>query len=67
MLFAGHDTTAAALTLMMRYLKQEPWILQKLRDEQKQVSLLTPSGCSQIGLDQPQFLDQVSYSSICWC
>lgn len=40
MLFAGHDTTASALTLMMRYLKQEPRVLQKVRDEQHQV---TPS------------------------
>lgn len=38
LLFAGHDTTAATLTLMLRYLKQEPAVLQKLRDEQKQVS-----------------------------
>lgn len=38
MLFAGHDTTAAALTLMMRYLKQEPRVLQKVRDEQNQVT-----------------------------
>jgi len=38
LLFAGHDTTAATLTLMLRYLKQEPTVLQKLCDEQKQVS-----------------------------
>ena len=37
LLFAGHDTTAATLTLMLRYLKEEPTVLQKLRDEQKQV------------------------------
>ncbi|DBA99082.1 hypothetical protein WJX77_010814 [Trebouxia sp. C0004] len=37
LLFAGHDTTAATLTLLLRYLKEEPTVLQKLRDEQKQV------------------------------
>lgn len=40
MLFAGHDTTAASLTLMLRYLKQEPQVLQKVRDEQQQVNPL---------------------------
>ena len=42
MLFAGHDTTASALTLMMLYLKQEPRVLQKVRDEQHQVTYPRP-------------------------
>lgn len=37
LLFAGHDTSAAALTMMLRYLKLEPRVLQQLRNEQLQV------------------------------
>ncbi|DBB10930.1 hypothetical protein WJX82_007943 [Trebouxia sp. C0006] len=38
LLFAGHDTSASALTLLLRYLKQEPEVLEKLREEQRQVT-----------------------------
>lgn len=41
LLFAGHDTSASALTLLLRYLKQEPEVLEKLREEQRQVELYT--------------------------
>ncbi len=41
LLFAGHDTSASALTLLLRYLKQEPQVLEKLREEQRQVELYT--------------------------
>ncbi len=37
LLFAGHDTSASALTLLLRYLTQQPEVLQKLREEQRQV------------------------------
>ena len=37
LLFAGHDTSAAALTMLLSYLKQEPQVLAKLRQEQKEV------------------------------
>ncbi len=37
LLFAGHDTSASALTLLLRYLKQEPEVLGKLREEQRKV------------------------------
>lgn len=37
LLFAGYDTSAAALTMMLRYLKLEPRVLQQLRNEQLQV------------------------------
>ena len=49
MLFAGHDTTASALTLMMRYLKQEPGVLQKIRHEQHQVTPSRPKTNSKKG------------------
>lgn len=50
MLFAGHDTTAAALTLMLRYLKQEPTVLTKLRHEQNEASLLLQQTANSKGL-----------------
>ncbi|DBA96280.1 TPA: hypothetical protein ACH3X3_002462 [Trebouxia sp. C0006] len=37
LLFAAHDTTASALTMLLRYLKEQPNVLQKLRAEQRQV------------------------------
>ncbi len=46
MLFAGHDTSASALTLALLYLKQQPGALQKLRQEQRQVRSL-PLACCQ--------------------
>ncbi len=46
MLFAGHDTSASALTLALLYLKQQPDALQKLREEQCQVRSL-PLACCQ--------------------
>ena len=46
LLFAGHDTSAAAITLAVRHLKLQPQVLQKLRQEQQQVGKLTglPAG-----------------------
>ena len=41
MLFTGHDTTAVSLALMMRYLKVDPGHLQRVCDEQQQVTLQT--------------------------
>lgn len=40
LLFAGHDTSATAITLAVRHLKLQPHVLCKLREEQQQV------GCS---------------------
>lgn len=37
LLFAGHDTSATAITLAVRHLKLLPHVLQKLRQEQQQV------------------------------
>ena len=37
LLFAGHDTSAAAITLAVRDLKLQPHLLHKLRQEQQQV------------------------------
>jgi len=39
LLFAAHDTTASALTMLLRYLKEQPDVLQKLRAEQRQVGI----------------------------
>lgn len=38
LLFAGHDTSASAIMLAMRHLKLQPHILNRLREEQQQVS-----------------------------
>ena len=38
MLFAGHDTSASAIILAMRHLKLQPHILQRLREEQQEVT-----------------------------
>lgn len=40
MLFAGHDTSASAIMLAMRHLKLQPQILQRLRQEQQEVSAM---------------------------
>ncbi|KAL3141117.1 hypothetical protein ABBQ38_003470 [Trebouxia sp. C0009 RCD-2024] len=37
LLFTAHDTVASTLALMLRFLKQNPEALQKLRAEQRQV------------------------------
>ena len=37
LLFAGHDTSASALAVLMRFLKLYPDALHKLREEQIQV------------------------------
>lgn len=42
LLFTAHDTVASTLALMLRFLKQNPEALQKLRAEQRQVSNLRP-------------------------
>jgi len=36
--FAGHDSSASALSMLLHYLKKEPWVMDKLRQEQTQVS-----------------------------
>ena len=40
LLFAGHDTSATAITLAVRHLCLQPHVLQKLRQEQQQVGKL---------------------------
>lgn len=47
LLFAAHDTVASTLALLLRFLKQTPEALQKLRAEQRQVTnpLLAPIKC----------------------
>lgn len=35
--FSGHDSSASALSMLLHYLKKEPWVLEKLRQEQTQV------------------------------
>ena len=40
LVFAGHDTSASSLSMMLHYLKKEPWVLEKLRAEQRQVNCL---------------------------
>lgn len=42
LVFAGHDTSASALTMLLSYLKQEPQVLHKLRQEQKEVGATYP-------------------------
>lgn len=42
LLFAGHDTSASALTMLLKYLKMEPRVLEQLRQEQQQVCLNCP-------------------------
>ena len=42
LLFTAHDTVASTLALMLRFLKQNPEALQKLRAEQRQVSKPPP-------------------------
>lgn len=37
LLFAGHDTSASAIMLAVRHLKQHPQVLHKLRQEQQEV------------------------------
>ena len=37
LLFAGHDTSASTLMLLLRFFQQEPATLRRLRDEQQQV------------------------------
>ena len=39
LLFAGHDTSASVMVMLLRYLKLCPGVLQKLREEQRQVLL----------------------------
>ena len=39
LLFAAHDTTASALAMLLRYLKEQPAVLQQLRAEQQQVGI----------------------------
>ena len=39
LLFAGHDTSASVMVMLLRYLKLYPGVLQKLREEQRQVLL----------------------------
>ena len=39
LLFAGHDTSATAITLAVRHLKLHPHVLSKLRQEQQQVGI----------------------------
>lgn len=39
LLFAAHDTTASALAMLLRYLKEQPEVLQQLRAEQQQVGI----------------------------
>ena len=38
LLFTAHDTVASTLALLLRFLKQTPEALQKLRAEQRQVT-----------------------------
>ena len=38
---AAHETTASTIILMLLRIKQSPHVLDALRSEQKQVSLLT--------------------------
>ena len=37
LLFAGHDTSASTLFMLLRFLKLRPETLQKLREEQSKV------------------------------
>ena len=39
LLFAGHDTSASVMVMLLRYLKLYPGVLQKLREEQSKVVL----------------------------
>ena len=60
LLFAAHDTVASTMALLLRFLKHNPEALQKLRAEQRQVTILpaplshasltaecTPKSCAQ--------------------
>ncbi len=38
LVFAGHDSSASALSMLLHYLKKEAWAVDKLRQEQTQVS-----------------------------
>ena len=37
LVFAGHDSSASALSMLLHYLKKEPWVMDKLRQEQSEV------------------------------
>ena len=37
LLFAGHDTSASVLMMLLRFMKLYPETLQKLREEQRKV------------------------------
>ena len=37
LLFAGHDTSASVMVMLLRYLKLYPEVLKKLREEQRKV------------------------------
>ena len=39
LLFACHDPTASALAMLLRFLKEQPEVLQRLRAEQRQVGV----------------------------
>lgn len=47
LLFAGHDTSASVLMLLLRFLKLYPQTLHKLREEQSMVLTTHSMKCMQ--------------------
>lgn len=70
LLFTAHDTVASTLALMLRFLKQNPEALQKLRAEQRQVISLRPTPTMCTAAIEPRLHAIVvpkSCACILWC
>ena len=50
LLFAGHDTSASVMVILLRYLKLNPGVLQKLREEQSKVVSHLLACCNHHGI-----------------
>ncbi|KAI2632597.1 cytochrome P450 [Hypomontagnella submonticulosa] len=62
LLFAGHDTTAAAICFMLKLLQDNPDCLAKLREEHSTVFGFNPENAVEILRESPHFLNSLPFT-----